>query len=276
MADEDDLPLQAGLYLIGMGPGRVELMTCKAQSTAKRCALRLYEAYTALWPDHELKRLENHIGPIERVMRPTIEQPEELLQKAKTTSVGVLVVGDPLQATTHIDLQLRCLEQGVACFVEPGLSITTLASGTSGLSNYKFGRQTTLTYPHGAWIATSPLEVLLLNKSNGYHTLVLLDLDPTGQGIGQQQPMTPSDAHDALQLMKQKLLADNNDGMLDEFDAWTVVVCSDLGCEDEAISTTTIGQLTEVKGGRLNTLLVPGDMSDIEESAISRWDVEVS
>ncbi len=275
MADEDVSPLEAGLYLIGMGPGRMELMTSRALRTARRCDDRLYEAYTALWPEHELQRLEKHIGPIERVMRPAIEQPEELLQRAKTASIGVLVVGDPLQATTHVDLQLRCLEQGVACHIEHGLSITTLASGTSGLSNYKFGRQTTLTYPHGSWIATSPLEVIMLNKTNGFHTLVLLDLDPTGQGVGQQQPMTPSDAHNALQLMKQKLLEANNDEVLDAFDTWTAIVCSDLGCEDEAMYTTTIGQLSSVEGGRLNTILIPGSMSDIEKSAISRWNVEV-
>lgn len=274
MADANNSSLQPGMYLIGMGPGRMESMTAEALNTAKQCDKRMYEAYTALWPEDELLRLEASIGSIERVMRPAIEQPEELLDMAKDSAIAILVVGDPLQATTHVDLQLRCIESGVQCTVLHGLSITTLATGIAGLSNYKFGRQTTLTYPHGSWIATSPLEVIAFNRLHGFHTLVLLDLDPTGEGTGQQLPMKPDDAHTSFQLMKQKLSERTDEFHLNDMDDWTVVVCSDLGCEDERVTTTTLGQLSEVDGGRLNTLLVPGALSDIEEVAIARWSKE--
>ena len=124
---------------------------------------------------------------------------------ASTSLVALLVVGDPLQATTHVDLQLRAAEAGIECRVFHGLSITTLVTGAVGLSNYKFGRQTTLTYPYGGWIATSPLEVVAVNWTQNLHTLALLDLDPTGQGTGEQQPMTPADAANAIRLMWKKL-----------------------------------------------------------------------
>ena len=38
---------------------------------------------------------------------------EQMIEQAKTTNVSFLVVGDPFCATTHTDLYLRCIEQGV-------------------------------------------------------------------------------------------------------------------------------------------------------------------
>ncbi len=197
--DRGSLP-KSGLLLIGMGPGRLGAMTIEARNAAKSADFRRYEAYTALWPENELQSLENDIGPIEKVMRPEVENPAEILELAKQSLVALLVVGDPLQATTHVDLQLQAMESGVECIVFHGISITTLVTGSIGLSNYRFGRQTTITYPYGGWVATSPLEVIAVNLLQNQHTLALLDLDPTGAGTGQQVPMQPADAVESLRL----------------------------------------------------------------------------
>ena len=277
-----------GLLLVGMGMGRLEGMTHEALQAASAAEHRRYEAYTALWPDEELERLEARIGAIQRVMRPEVEEPDELLALASTSLVALLVVGDPLQATTHVDLQLRAAEAGVECRVFHGLSITTLVTGAVGLSNYKFGRQTTLTYPYGGWIATSPLEVVAVNWAQNLHTLALLDLDPTGQGTGEQQPMTPADAANAMRLMWKKLsdaeLRDDaadtaqqsKHAMIEEFldraiDDVRVVLCSDMGTPDQALVTTTMGKLGHEKGGRLNSLVFPAGTGEIEEKALARW-----
>ena len=277
-----------GLLLVGMGMGRLEGMTHEALQAASAAEHRRYEAYTALWPEEELERLEARIGAIQRVMRPEVEEPDELLALASTSLVALLVVGDPLQATTHVDLQLRAAEAGVECRVFHGLSITTLVTGAVGLSNYKFGRQTTLTYPYGGWIATSPLEVVAVNWAQNLHTLALLDLDPTGQGTGEQQPMTPADAANAMRLMWKKLsdaelredAADtaqqSKHAMIEEFldraiDDVRVVLCSDMGTPDQALVTTTMGKLGHEKGGRLNCLVFPAGTGEIEEKALARW-----
>jgi diphthine synthase len=197
-----DTPLpNTGLMLIGMGPGRLSGMSVEALHAAKAADVRRYEAYTALWPQAELDALEAEVGAIEKVMRPEVELPEALFELAQTSLVALLVVGDPLQATTHVDLQLQAAEAGLECLVFHGVSITTLVTGAIGLSNYKFGRQTTLTYPYGGWVATSPLEVIATNMHQNLHTLALLDLDPTGEGIGHQIPMKPQDAVVSLRLM---------------------------------------------------------------------------
>ena len=288
--NESTTPPTKGLLLIGMGMGSVEGMTRAAINAAKQADHRRYEAYTALWPDYELARLEEEVGCIERVMRPEVEHPEALFALAKESLVALLVVGDPLQATTHVDLQLRAKEAGVECTVFHGISITTVATGAVGLSNYRFGRQITLTYPYGDWIATSPLEFMAMNWSRNLHTLVLLDLDPTGQGIGEQRPMKPNDAVESMRLMWEKMddaedeplsedivllaykQAMTKAYLMQEFDDLVVVLCSDMGTDDQHIVTTTLGKLGEEAGGRLNCLIFPAGTGEIEEKALTRWE----
>ena len=283
----EELP-KSGLLLIGMGPGRLGAMTVEAKSAAKSADYRRYEAYTALWPEDELEKLEKEIGSIEKVMRPEVEDPSELLNLAKKSLVALLVVGDPLQATTHVDLQLQAIEAGVECLVFHGISITTLVTGSIGLSNYRFGRQTTITYPYGGWVATSPLEVIAVNLLQNQHTLALLDLDPTGAGTGQQAPMQPVDAAKSLKLMRDKLedsVTDLDDAtplglmrseacksfLSDDLNKRVVVICADMGTNDEKITCTTIGQLSNIEGGRLNCLIFPAVTSEVEERALLRW-----
>ncbi len=277
-----------GLMLIGMGPGRLSGMSLEALNAAKTADVRRYEAYTALWPQTELDALEAEVGAIEKVMRPEVELPEALFELARTSLVALLVVGDPLQATTHVDLQLQAAEAGLECLVFHGVSITTLVTGAIGLSNYKFGRQTTLTYPYGGWVATSPLEVIAANMHQNLHTLALLDLDPTGGGIGHQLPMKPHDAVVSLRLMWKKL-AETIEEMPQEtalqsmrieaceallsgdLDSMNVVLCSDMGTDDESLVATTVGQLDSQTGGRLNSLVFQSKTSEVEEKALLRW-----
>ena len=287
MADNDVNQKQSGLRLIGIGPGTVASMTTEAISAAKSADFRRYEAYTALWPDEELSDLEQLVGPIERVMRPEIETPEEILGLAKNHVVAVLIVGDPLQATTHVDLQLQANENGIECEVIHGISITNLVTGAIGLSNYKFGRQTTLTYPYSGWIATSPLEVIAVNRGMGLHTLALLDLDPTGAGTGEQRPMQPVDAVKSLNAMANKLVESVEDMPVEspferfkvesvvktcsEISSLNVVLCSDMGTKNQSIVATTVDALANEQGGRLNCLVFPASTSDVEEKALLRW-----
>ena len=279
--------MAAGLILIGIGPGGINGMTRAAIDAAKNADYRRYEAYTALWSQDALEGLENEIGEIQKVMRPEVEEPVELLELAKQSTVALLIVGDPLQATTHVDLQLQALEAGVNCSVIHGISITGLVTGAIGLSNYRFGRQTTLTYPYGGWVATSPLEVIAMNRYQGLHTLALLDLDPTGEGVGGQIPMQPKDAANAMALMSDKLSDSiqemSDDSVLDkmrieackqicqDMSDLMVVLCSDMGTLEQNITYCKLSDLSSAKTGRLHSLVIPATPGDVEEMALERW-----
>ena len=180
-----------------------------------------------------------------------------------------------MQATTHIDLQLRAESAGIPVRVVHGISITPLVPGATGVSNYKFGRSTTLTYPYGDWIATSPLEVMVQNYSQKLHTLVLFDLDPSGAGTGDQLPMQSSDAAESIAKMvakyKEMELTPEQTEIVEAINSLEVVLCSDLGTDDQRLQTTTIENLGTKSSGRLNCMVLLANVSEIEREAVNRW-----
>ena len=230
--------MAAKLLLIGIGPGGIPNMTVDALNAAKSADHRRYEAYTALWSDENLNELENEIGPIEKVMRPEVENPVEIISLAKKSVVALLIVGDPLQATTHTDLLLQAEEAGVDYQVIHGLSITGLVTGA----------------------------------------------------VGGQRPMQPKDALDSILLMHKKL-QDNLDNfeasnsldslrieayrtVCDQINSFSVVLCTDMGTPKQSINYMPLHSLAEANTGGLHCLVVPGDLSDVEQKALARWTKE--
>ncbi len=268
MASKDVPP---GLWLIGIGPGDLGHMTERAKSIARGCSKRYLEGYTAVLPKDQEDLLEDEVGPWERLMRPSVEDPGSLLEEARKEAVALLVVGDPMQATTHIDLEARCMEEDVGFEVVPGMSATSLAVSLSGLQSYKFGRQVTLPYPYGDYLATSPLEMIWSNRSNGLHTLVLLDLDPTGMGFDLPTPMSPTQAVSILERMAQRV-SEEDSGLEMEWDIreWDGILLSDVGTSKQVVSSGTLDELSIIEGGYVHTLIIPSNMSDNEMDAFRR------
>ncbi len=254
---------ESGLWLVGIGPGCLENMSTRAITAAKTADHRFLEGYTSILPQDSLEKLEGIIGSWELRMRTSIENPDNLLSLAKREKVALLIVGDPLQATTHVDLQLRCEEEGVRCEIVHGISITTIATGAVGLQSYRFGRQCTFAYPYGDYLPTSPLEIILSNRERDLHTLALLDLDPTGSGEGDQQPMQPLAAMDVLRKMANRLDVD--------VEEWCIVLCSDMGTADTKIVSGTPKQIAAIEEGRIHCLVIPASLHDVEAAAIQRW-----
>ena len=269
----DEVP--AGLWLIGIGPGDLEHMTERARSVARGCKKRYLEGYTAVLPTDQEALLESVVGPWERLMRPSVESPEALLDESRNDSVALMVVGDPMQATTHIDLEARCIEEGIGFEVIPGMSATSLAVSLSGLQSYKFGRQVTLPYPYGDYLATSPLKMILRNLESGLHTLVLLDLDPTGMGSDLPTPMSPSQAISTLEGMEEKWLEEGdsiewvNKSVL-AVNGWEGMLLSDVGTKGQRVLSGSLKEISKIQGGWVHSLIIPSEMSDNEREAFSR------
>ena len=53
-----------------------------------------------------------------------------------------------------------------------------------------------------------------------------------------------------------------------------VVLCSDMGTEDQRIVSTTVGGLSNQTGGRLNCIIFPATTGEVEEKALVRWEQE--
>ena len=102
------------LYMIGLGLSDEKDITVKGLEAVKKSYKVYLEKYTAvLMCDKE--RLEAFFErEVIEADREFVESGcEGMIHEAKDKDVSFLVVGDPFCATTHSDLFLRCIEQGV-------------------------------------------------------------------------------------------------------------------------------------------------------------------
>jgi len=262
MTDDGVAP---GLWLIGLGPGDLDHITERARRVARGCSKRYLEGYTAVLPPAEEEKLESVVGPWERLMRDGVESPENMLEEAGESAVALLVVGDPMQATTHIDLEERCAEQGIGFQVIPGLTATALAVSLSGLQSYRFGRQVTIPFSDGDYLPTSPFEMICRNKEAGMHTLALLDLDPTGMGLESPRPMTPREAVDHLVRMNKR-----SEGFDESVEEWDGLLLSDLGTEEESVVSGSMKSISKIERGHVHALIIAAEFSGMEAEAFER------
>ena len=106
------------LHLIGMGLGDTEDITLRGLKLLKGSKHVYLESYTSIYPalgKEEIRAAYDLQGEIISADRNLVESGcDEMLAQAQTEEVSFLVIGDPLCATTHTDLFLRCKERGVA------------------------------------------------------------------------------------------------------------------------------------------------------------------
>ena len=137
------------------------------------------EFYTSLMTGLSVRKLEKLIGKkVSVVSRRHLEEEngQMILQKAEKGKTVLLVPGDPLIATTHVDLRIRAEKLGIKTRVIHGASIISAAIGLSGLQNYKFGRSVTVPFPEKGFVSETPYFVIKENKKMGLHTLCFLDV----------------------------------------------------------------------------------------------------
>jgi len=110
-----------------------------------------------------------------RLNREKVED-ESIIEKAKSQNISLLVYGDALSATTHIQLILACKKQKVPYQIYHNASILT-AIAESGLQLYKFGK--TASMPNWAEHTNKPtsfINYVKQNQSIKAHTLLLTDI----------------------------------------------------------------------------------------------------
>jgi diphthine synthase len=167
------------LIFIGLGLDNGKDISIKGLELLKTCDYLFAEFYTSDLAKGSIEYLEKVCNKhIEVLDREQVEDGDLILKKAQMndSNVAFLVPGDPLTATTHIDLLLRAKEQTISTMVIHAPSVATVVPGLLGLQFYKFGRTTTLAYPEGEYFPESPYDVIAENLSMGLHSLVLLDI----------------------------------------------------------------------------------------------------
>ena len=165
------------LYLIGLGLCNEKDITVRGLEYIKQSDFVYMEYYTSILGIDSSKLEEYYGKKIILADREMIEIgfDKEILEKAKTNKVALLVVGDPFSATTHIDLYLRCIHEGVKVEVVNNASILN-SIGITGLSLYRFGETVSIPFFTEKWRPYSFYDKICVNYKNDLHTLVLLDI----------------------------------------------------------------------------------------------------
>lgn len=241
------------LYLIGLGLSDESDVSLKAIEMMKRCEL-FAEFYTAKWHG-SIAALEVLTGKKIRTLAREEVESDFLVTEAAAADMALLVPGDPLTATTHMELLLEAKKRNVPVSVIHSSSIYTAVAET-GLQLYKFGRTTTLAMPEEAYLAESPYEIIAENKARGLHTLVLLDIT-----------MSVREGIAVLQGLERKLKR----GVVSNA---MLLACSKLGSKEGIIRYGTAEELMKDEYPPPAVLIVPGTLHFKEEEALELWKKE--
>ena len=139
------------LYLIGLGLSDEKDISVKGLERVRQADKVYLETFTSFL-QCSIKQLSEYykkeVLPADRWF---VEESDTLLKEAKNQKIALLVAGDPLLATTHIELIKEAREQGIEVEIIHNASIFS-AIALTGLQLYKFGK--TVSIPHQENIAS--------------------------------------------------------------------------------------------------------------------------
>jgi len=241
---------------LGLGPKGISLEGIEELKSADVAYL---EYYTSPHEPRLLKELEDATGkPLTIVDRAFVEDGKAILTEAKSKIVVLAVPGDPMVATTHNDLRVRAIREGIRTKVVHAATVGTAAASASGLHYYKFSRTVTVTHDSVKKLSQA-YQILQENLLEGAHTLLLLEYDfDRGEGV------SPGEA------MLGLLRAEENfkRGVVSK-DTFVLVLCR-VGMKGALYAA---GKLSELQAGEYGeppySLVVPGKLHFTEVEAVS-------
>jgi diphthine synthase len=248
------------LFFVGLGIYDEKDISVKGLEAVLKADKIYAEFYTSRLMGSSIKDLERFYGKkIHLLSRDDVEVDPSWLKEAKEQDLVFLIGGDPMVSTTHLDLRLRALEQGIETKVIHSSSIVTAVSGISGLQNYRFGRSTTIPFNYIARgkriVPETPYLVLKENLQRNLHTMLFLDIqDPRYMTINQGVELLLEMEEIAGESLLQTALG---------------VGIARAGSEDALVRANFLRTLkTYDFGGPLHILVVPARLHFMEAQAL--------
>ncbi|MEM0075051.1 MAG: diphthine synthase [Conexivisphaerales archaeon] len=247
------------LALIGLGVQGSAGIPLGGLEYIKESEIIYADTYTSPWPDELLDELKARFNKeIHVASRALIEDGRKILSEATHKKVALLVMGDPLLATTHIAIKGRAKEMGIDTKVFYSSSIINVIFGETGLHIYKLGRVITAARGSGYLpdsIYTEVKENLIMKK----HTLVLLEHDPE-----LPNQLSPNDVLNEFSRLETnfKLGVFSPERLL--------IIASRIGWSDQSICVGTMKDLMFKNFGKPpHSLLIPAEFHYTEIDALS-------
>ncbi len=166
------------LYLIGLGLSP-DLITLRGLEKIRKARKVYLDVYTSSFPGSvdEVKRIVGRDDIVLATRSMLEERSSEIMEELEHGDVALLVIGNPLLATTHVSLLIEAKSRGHSFEVVPAPGIIPNALLLAGLMIYKMGKPVTLTYPREGIISEYPYDVIKDNDSRNLHTILLLEMD---------------------------------------------------------------------------------------------------
>jgi diphthine synthase len=272
------------LYVVGLGLGDEKDITVRGLELVQSCDLVFLEHYTSILGGVSKERLEAFYGKELTIAdRGLVENEADdlIVQPAKEKKVAFLVVGDPVCATTHTDLVLRAKEVGVKVELVHNASIMG-AAGACGLQLYNFGHTVSIPFFSENWRPTSFYPKIDYNRKGGMHTLCLLDIkvkEPDFQAMMKgKTKFLPPRYMSVTTAAEQLLEAEASQSKLAYDGSKTLCVgLARMGQPTQKMVAGTLEELTKVDmGGPLHSLIICGDLHDLELEVLKEFLVEGS
>lgn len=249
------------LVFIGLGLFDENDISLRGLEEARSADTVFAELYTSLMIGLKIESLEILIKKkIVLLTRQSLEEQdgERILIEAKKGKTVFLVPGNPMIATTHVDLWMRAERNGIKTRIIHGASITSAAMALSGLQNYKFGRSVTIPFNGSSPGSETPYNVIKMNLRAGLHTLCFLDLR-----VEEERYMH---IREALQI----LLSIENARHESVITGKTLVVgIARAGSKKPTVKAGLLNEVLEFKfGGPPHILIFPGNLHFVEAGAL--------
>ena len=195
--------------MIGLGLSDEKDITVKGLEAVQKAKYVYLEMYTAILMI-STEKLSAFFGKeVVTADREFVESGcEEMIQQSKTEHVAFLVVGDPFCATTHTDLYLRCVKEGVNVDVIHNASIVS-AMGCCGVQVYRFGEIISIPFFTENWRPYSFYDKIKQNSERNLHTLCLLDIkvkEPTLESLARGKPVYMPPRYMSTKVAAEQLL----------------------------------------------------------------------
>jgi len=247
------------LIFVGLGLFDELDISLRGLEEAKKADFVYAEFYTSLMAGFSIENFSRIAGKkVIVVPRRTLEEEngEPILQKAEKAKVVFLVAGDPLVATTHVDLRIRAEKRGIKTRIIHGASIMSAVAGLSGLQNYRFGRSVTVPFAEGGFLSETPYNVVAENKARNLHTLCFLDIRAE-----ETRYMTVKEALDLLLATEKK----KRQGIVNE--NTLVVGVARAGAENVTVKAERASKLMAFDfGGPPHVLVFPANVLHFMEA----------
>ena len=246
------------LWFVGLGISGTKSIPIEVEKIIQKADFVYLEAFTSPISQIREDKIKNTVnGGFKIAKRWLVEDGQEILKTAKSSTVVLLSYGDPYIATTHIELRTRAKLEKIETKTIHSASAITSMIGEAGLQFYKIGRIMTIMNEKKSTM--TPYNTIFKNLTDGLHSVILLEynqdknyfLDPKN---------AISNLLDIEREQKRDVLTD------DTF----AIVASRIGFETQKIISGKLGNLLKIDFGEPpHSIIVTGKLHFTESDAIN-------